>query len=115
MSTLITDQQQAQLLADGQQSCKQEDFDPSPVVKLFAPDGWATWLLTEIDPEDPSRAFGLCDLGQGFPELGYVSLDELASTRGRLGLPIERDRSFKADKSIGGYAREARMAGRIVA
>jgi len=114
MTKLITDEQHAQLLANGRQSRDREDFDPAPVVKLFTPDGWATWLLTEIDPDDPDHAFGLCDLGQGFPELGYVSLDELATVRGRLGLPIERDRSFKADKPIGRYAREARMAGRIV-
>ena len=34
-----------------------------PVVKLFTPDGNCTWLLTELDPEDPDIAFGLCDLG----------------------------------------------------
>ena len=33
--------------------------------------------------------FGLCDLG--FPELGYVSLNELQGVRGPLGLGIERD------------------------
>ena len=114
MTKLITDEQHAQLLANGRQSCDREDFDPAPVVKLFTPDGCATWLLSEIDPDDPDHAFGLCDLGQGFPELGYVSLDELSTVRGRLGLPIERDRHFEADKSIGRYAREARMAGRIV-
>ncbi|WP_425462871.1 DUF2958 domain-containing protein [Mesorhizobium norvegicum] len=31
------------------------------------------------------------DLGFGFPELGSVSLAELASVKGRLGLGIERD------------------------
>ena len=84
------------------------------MVKLFTPDAGATWLLTEID-EDGDRCFGLCDLGQGFPELGYVSLHDLATVRGPLGLPIERDLHFRADKTIGAYAREARLAGRIVA
>lgn len=28
------------------------DFDPAPVLKLFTPDTGATWLLTEIDPEE---------------------------------------------------------------
>ena len=41
-----------------------------PVVKLFTPDVNATWLLTELDPEDPDISFGLCDLGVGCPELG---------------------------------------------
>ena len=43
--------------------------DFAPAVKLFTPDAGCTWLLTEIDPEDPDIAFGLCDLGMGFPEL----------------------------------------------
>lgn len=115
MSNLITDAQRAQLLANGRQSLADEGFDPQPVVKLFTPDAGATWLLTEIDPDDDDHAFGLCDLGLGFPELGYVSLAELATLRGRLGLPVERDLHFKADKAISIYAREARMLGRIVA
>jgi hypothetical protein len=114
MSNLITDAQRAQLLANGRQSLADEGFDPLPVVKLFTPDAGATWLLTEIDPGDDERAFGLCDLGLGFPELGYVSLAELSTVRGRLGLPVERDLHFTADKPISAYARETRMAGRIV-
>ncbi|MDQ7958963.1 MAG: DUF2958 domain-containing protein [Pseudomonadota bacterium] len=90
-------------------------FDPLPVVKLFTPDAGATWLLTEIDPESPSIAFGLCDLGLGFPELGCVSLDELASVRGMLRLPIERDIGFKATQPLSVYATAARSAGRIQA
>jgi hypothetical protein len=30
------------------------------VVKLFTPDAACTWLLTELDPDDPDIAFGLC-------------------------------------------------------
>jgi hypothetical protein len=40
----------------------------APCRKLFTPDANATWLLTEIDPEEPDRAFGLCDLGLGSPD-----------------------------------------------
>lgn len=115
MTKLITDEQRTQLLANGRQSLENENSDPTPVVKLFTPDADATWLLTEIDPDDHDHAFGLCDLGQGFPELGYVSLAELQSVRGRLGLAVERDLHFIATKSISAYAREARLAERIVA
>ncbi|MGK2914585.1 MAG: DUF2958 domain-containing protein [Porticoccaceae bacterium] len=111
---LITETLRAQLLANGQQSLDNDDFDPPPLVKLFTPDAGATWLLTEIDPDDHDHAFGLCDLGHGFPELGYVSLAELQSVRGHLGLPIERDLHFTASKPISAYAREARLAERIV-
>lgn len=112
---LITDEQRERLLANGRRTVEDDGYDPVPVVKLFTPDAGATWLLTEIDPDDPDRAFGLCDLGQGFPELGYVSLAELQSVRGRLGLPVERDLHFSGENPISTYAREARFAGRIVA
>lgn len=113
MTKLITDEQRAQLLANGRQSLEQENFDPAPVVKLFTPDAGATWLLTEIDPDEHDHAFGLCDLGLGYPELGWVSLAEIATVRGRLRLPVERDLFFKPEKPISIYAREARLAGHM--
>lgn len=105
----------ARLLANGQKSASGQPLDPYPVVKLFTPDAGATWLLTEIDPEEPDRAFGLCDLGLGRPELGYVSLSELESVRGRFGLSVEIDRHFLARRTLSEYADEARVLGRIVA
>jgi hypothetical protein len=84
-----------------------------PVVKLFTPDAGCTWLLTEIDPEDPDIAYGRCDLGMGYPELGPVSLSELGSLRGRLNLPVERDLYFTATKTLSAYADEAVAHGAI--
>ena len=89
--------------------------DIRPAVKLFNPTGAATWLISELDPDDMDTMFGLCDLGQGFPELGYVSLTELKSFRGRFGLGIERDRHWSANKTLQEYADEARDNQRIVA
>jgi hypothetical protein len=116
--TLITKALTDKLLANGcaQRAAmdKGEDaLDFKPVVKLFTPDAQCTWLLTELDP-DGGLAFGLCDLGMGEPELGYVSLLELATVCGKLGLPIERDLHFDADKTISAYAEEARARGSIV-
>ena len=115
--TLITKSLTEQLLANGRAQRARMDkgdeaLDFKPVVKLFTPDAECTWLLTELDP-DAGLAFGLCDLGLGCPELGYVSLAELASARGKLGLPIERDLHFEANKSISAYAEEARQLRRI--
>jgi hypothetical protein len=50
----------------------------------------------------------------GEPELGYVSLAELAALRGKLGLPVERDRHFISTKTMSAYADEARSQGHIV-
>jgi DUF2958 family protein len=58
-------------------------------------------------------AFGLCDLGLGCPEVGYVSLAELATVRGKLGLPVERDCHFGADKPLSVYAEAAQANGAI--
>lgn len=91
-----------------------DERDPFPVLKLFTPDAGATWLLSECDPDEPDRLFGLCDLGLGNPELGYVSLTEITSIRGPLDLPVERDLHFVASKSLTAYAEEARSKGRIV-
>jgi hypothetical protein len=87
------------------------DFFPS--VKLFTPDAGCTWLLTELLPEEPDIAFGLCDLGMGYPELGTVRLSELSALCGPLGLPVERDLYFKAEKPLSVYAEEARELGHI--
>ena len=109
--------QTEQLLANGraQRAAIDQDagaLDFEPVIKLFTPDAQCTWLLTELDAD--GLAFGLCDLGLGCPELGYVSLVELRTVRGNLGLPIERDLQFEADKPISAYADEARVRGHIV-
>ncbi|WP_352669428.1 DUF2958 domain-containing protein [Mesorhizobium sp. M0478] len=83
------------------------------VVKLFTPDVGATRLLTEIDPDDPDIAFGLCDLGVGCPELGSVSLSELGTVRGKLGLPVERDLHFRPYQTLSAYADHAQRHGAI--
>ena len=92
-----------------------EVLDFMPVVKLFTPDANATWLLTEIDPDQNDLAFGLCDLGLGHPELGSVSLREIHQVRGKMNLPVERDLSFEADKTLSGYAKLSYQHRRIMA
>lgn len=107
---LMPDDIRARLLANG---AADPETDHVPVVKFFDPTGAATWLITEMMPDEPDILFGLCDLGMGCPELGYVSLSELQSVTGRLGLGIERDLSFAARFPLSVYARAAQSAGGI--
>jgi hypothetical protein len=109
--TLLTVEDRVALLVNGLSG----ERDHRPVVKLMCPDAAATWLLTECDIDEPDRLFGLADLGLGYPELGFVSLQEIIEVRGRLGLPVERDQHFIADKPLSQYVTEARAAGRITA
>ncbi|MCB0637346.1 MAG: DUF2958 domain-containing protein [Lewinella sp.] len=117
---LLTKSIHEQLLRNGRLQAErleqgETDADFIPVVKLFTPDAKCTWLLTELDPEEPDIAFGLCDLGMGFPELGNVLISELEALRGKLGLPVERDRHFYPDKTLSAYADEARSSEMIKA
>jgi hypothetical protein len=114
---LLTHAQREQLLANGRaqraaQDAGNDELGFKPVVELFTPVTNAIWLLTELDA-DNDTAFGLCDLGLGCPELGYVSLSELASIRGRLGPLVERDLHFTADKTLSEYTQEARELDRV--
>ena len=75
MQTLISIEQREQMIQNGLQTQKDHIGNHWPVVKLFTPDANCTWLLSELDPEEPDIAFGLCDLGLGFPEIGSVSFN----------------------------------------
>jgi hypothetical protein len=117
--SLITSAQRQKLLENGRAQRagidrQDQALDFEPVVKLFTPDGNATWLLTEIDNPDIDLALGLCDLGLGEPELGYVSVSELAAVRGPLGLPLERDLHFAPTRTLSAYAELAREHRRII-
>ncbi|HEY6456294.1 MAG TPA: DUF2958 domain-containing protein [Steroidobacteraceae bacterium] len=115
---LITSAQHQKLLENGRAQRAAIDrqdqaLDFEPVVRLFTPDGSATWLITEIDVHT-GLAFGLCDLGLGKPELGYVSFSELETARGSLGLTVERDIHFAPTRTSAAYADLVREHRRII-
>lgn len=89
-----------------------EPTDFRPVLKLWMPTGRAIWLVTEYD-ETEDCLFGLCDLGMGCPELGYVSYQELKTVLGPLGVHADRDSTFIASRTLSQYAEEARQLGYI--
>lgn len=89
----------------------EKELDLIPVVKFFGGSS-CTWLITEFDEENDTF-FGLCDIGHGSAELGYVSREELFTIRFQFGLPVERDRHFYPDKTISKYAEEAKTTGGI--
>ena len=69
---------------------QENEKDPLVICKFFYPDFSWTWYAIEFDGKN--LFYGLVD---GFEEeLGYFSLSELMSNKGKLGLPVERDRFF---------------------
>ena len=111
---LTTDQEHAQLLANGRDRAAGLVIDPLPVVRLFTPDAHATWLLASLDPADGDTAFGIMDVGIGMPDLGEIRLSDLASIVGPNKLPVMRDRYFQAVRSLSEYLRLAQENGSIV-
>jgi hypothetical protein len=94
--------------------------DPMVVCKFFTPDAGWTWYAIEGSPVDANGYydtdkekvdFVFFGLVAGLEtELGYFALSELQSIRGKLGLPVERDRFFKPSrlsevKTLYGYTR----------
>ena len=90
-----------------------------PVVKIFSPVSSATWLIASMNPDDEDTLYGLCDLGIGYPELGYVRLSELQSMTvrvppaGSVGTGLEQDVHFKPCHSLSVYEEAARKNGAI--
>lgn len=110
--TSITEQQRIQMRANGEARARGEAIDPYPVVKLYTPDAGLVWLLVDLDV-DGDQAYGLCDAGTGFSELGIVRLSELAGVRGPQGLRIVADPRFKARQPLSAYAADALRDGAI--
>ena len=97
---------------------RRKDHDPQPVVHLYLTESRHQWLLTEIDDDD--IAFGLCDLGMGFPELGCVDLHEVLAAAMSISnerccnLELRHNPAFRAVAPLSEYAEQARRAQRIV-
>jgi len=75
---------------------QEHEEDQLVICKLFDPCGSATWFLLEFDPVEKiafSYVQGLIE-----DELGYVSLTEMESIKGPLGIGIEQDMYFKQKK-----------------
>ena len=109
---LVTAEQRRQLIANW----NLEDDVLRPVVKIFSPVGAATWLIASMNPQDEDILYGLCDLGLGYPELGYVRLSELQSMTVQIppaGIGLEQDLYFRPSHSLGVYAEAARQNGAI--
>jgi len=105
MYSFLTQEDYDRLLANGKEqealSERDEWKDHVPVVLLSLRETGCRWLLTEVSPDDPEIVFGLCDLGLGFPEQGSVSLTELEDLRNPFGQKVEREQSFRTDRSLG--------------
>ncbi|PZR95194.1 MAG: transposase [Stutzerimonas stutzeri] len=110
----FSDVERLRLLQNGEAAKVAKNFDPQPVLKLFAPWCAMTWLISEMSPDDNDVLFGLADLGTGAPEVGAIVLSEIAALQGPGGLSVEIDRYFSPRATLNEYASEAILAGKII-
>lgn len=113
MARLLTDDDRARLLANGQARAAGQDTDPPPVVRLFTPDAHVTWLLAWLDPADGDTGHGVIDLGIGMPALGSIRISELESIVGPRQQPVMRDRYFQPMRPLSVYLRLAEENGSL--
>lgn len=108
---LFTPEQRQQLLKNG----TDRDKDHPPVVRLFMSNTACTWLISEIYGEEMDYAFGLCDLGMGFPELGYCYLTEMLDAENpHQGIKLLSDSQFRGNHPMSTYQAAARDHCRII-
>jgi len=100
-------------LRENSKHCHKQGHDPQPVAHLYLPGSNHQWLLTELHTHD-DVAFGLCDLGAGFPELGYVDLREVLAATASVNAELRCNPAFRAVAPLSEYAEQARRAQRIV-
>lgn len=113
LMALLSDDLRTKLEENGhrQHAVKETEsrIDFAPMVRLYTPLANAIWLLTEIDPKNPDRAFGLHDSGKGNAELCYVSLIELERRFAQSS--VRRDKDFQTDELLSEHARKAGVVG----
>ena len=105
---LITREQFALLLLNGATYDADSDENTKPVIKLINPADSETWLIVSVNPDDPDTAYCLNISSTGLPELKNISIEKLSNYQHPVsGKKIERDISWRADKSIKEYYIEA--------
>lgn len=109
--SLLTEEQTIRLLINGQP--ENRDKDHVPVVKLVLPDAQASWLLTWLDPTDVNMAFGLCDIGLGFPVTDRISISKLNNVKGVTGMQVEQDTTFQPTQRFSLFQKAASVLGFI--
>lgn len=107
---LFTNEQYKLLLENGAEKNK----DHAPVVKLTMPEAGYVWLISAIVPGETNIAYGLTDLRDGRPEMGYIYLPEIMQQAKELELKLSHEPNFSGEFSLSVYARLAEKSGFIV-
>jgi len=105
----IAEQEFQQLLANW----NSPDKNHHPVVKLFVPGAWCSWLLTEVNPNNISQCVAAFDNGHqhiGYAVFGFADLVNCAKM---FQSQLTKDPDFVGRYPIGTYLNAALTYGFI--
>lgn len=89
-----------------------QDFVPLLKLDLWVVNGQAiSWLISELDPQNPQRAYGLGSKWVGEVTEGYFDLAELEHAAELFGLHIVPDEYFIPRHPLSVYRQAAREQG----
>lgn len=107
MNKLLTDEQIQKLKQIG--LSEEQNEGQVPIVRLHLPDKNAYWLFSCIVSGQEKMAYGIFEMGIGFPEIGYFHLDDIADMKFEKNVAIENDLEFKGEHSLLKYAEIAHL------
>lgn len=89
-------------------------LDKVPVVHLVAYNLNYRWILTELDEDDEDVAYGLIDMNDNNPHVGYVRISDITELVKQKAY-IFNDYGFSTRHCLGTFSVMAEEAKRIVA
>jgi len=104
---LLTLAQYDQLIKNGSEPYQGDDH--IPVVKLTMPN--CTWLLTEIDSENPNIGYGLYMPDDHFSRLAHIDLEEAMNTANCMYITVEY---FKGNFPVSVYQDAEWFYGKLI-
>ena len=85
-----------------------------PSIRIPWPSFTRRGLLILVSlASDGDLAYGLIDVGTGFPELGEVSLAMLEGLRGPRGLAVAMEPGYQPRKTLSAYVADAQRDGMV--
>ncbi len=88
------------------------DFTPLLKLDMWVANGQAiSWLVSELDPQNPNRAYGLSSKWVGEVTEGHFDLAELEHAADIFGLHIVPDENFIPRHPLSVYREAAREQG----
>jgi hypothetical protein len=88
------------------------DFTPLLKLDMWVVNGQSiSWLVSELDPQNPNRAYGLGEKWNGEVTERYFDLAELERAADLFGLHIVADENFTPRHPLSVYRQAAREQG----